>query len=49
MTEPYIIDNQRSLDVIERAINGIDDEIKLKTEQLNSMFATPTRNNHSPK
>ena len=49
MTEPYIIDNQRSLDVIERAIKGIDDEIVMKTEQLNLMLATPTRNNHSPK
>ena len=49
MTEPYIIDNQRSLDVIEHALNGIDNEIVMKMEELNSMLATPTRNNHSPK
>ena len=49
MTEPHIIDNQRCLDVIERAIKGIDDEILMKTEQLNALLATPIRNNHSPK
>ncbi len=49
MMEPHIIDNQRSLDVIERTITGIDDEIAMKMEQLNSMSATPTKCNHSPK
>ncbi len=49
MTEPHIIDNHRSLDVIERAIKGIHDELAMKTEQLNSMSATPTKCNHSPK
>jgi hypothetical protein len=48
MTEPHIIDNQRALDVIERGIKGIDDEINLSTEKLNEMLATPTRNNRSP-
>ena len=41
MTEPHIFDNQRCLDVIERSIK--------ENEQLNSLFATPTRSNHSPK
>ena len=49
MTESHIIDNCRALDIIERAIKGIDDEIAMKTEQLNLMFATPTKNNCSPK
>ncbi len=48
MTEPHIIDNQRALDVIQRGIKGIDDEINLSTEKLNGMLATPTRNNRSP-
>ena len=48
MTEPHIIDNQRSLELIERAIKGIENEIEQNTEQLNGMLATPTRNNRSP-
>jgi predicted nucleic acid-binding Zn-ribbon protein len=48
MTEPHVIDNERAFDALQRAINGIDDEIDLKTEQLNGMFATPTKNNRSP-
>jgi hypothetical protein len=48
MTEPHIIENQRSCDLIERAIKGIDDEIDSKTEHFNGMFATPTKNNRSP-
>jgi uncharacterized protein (DUF1800 family) len=48
MTEPHIIDNQKALDVIERAIKGIDEEINCETKQLNGMLSTPTRNNRSP-
>ena len=48
MTEPHVIDNEKAFDALQRAINGIDDEIDLKTEQLNGMFATPTKNNRSP-
>ncbi len=49
LTDPHIINNQNSIDRIERAMQGIDDEIVSKIEHLNSLLAKPTRNNKSPK
>ncbi len=49
LTDPHIINNQNSIDRIECAMQGIDDEIVSKIEHLNSLLATPTRNNKSPK
>jgi hypothetical protein len=49
LTDPHNINNQNSIDRIERAMQGIDDEIVSKIKHLNFLLAMPTRNNKSPK
>jgi hypothetical protein len=48
MLEPQFINNEAALARFEHTIQGIDEEIDMKLAQLNSMIATPTRNNLSP-
>ena len=48
MLEPQFINNEAAQARFERTIQGIDEEIDMKLAQLNSMIATPTRNNYSP-
>ena len=48
MLEPQFINNEAAQARFECTIQGIDEEIDMKLAQLNSMIATPTRNNYSP-
>ena len=48
MTSPNLINHQVAIDAIIHEMEGIDAEIASKTEELNSLLATPTRSNRSP-
>jgi TolA-binding protein len=41
-------ENQRTIDVLEREMKKIDDDIAMKMGEINGMSATPTRSNRSP-
>lgn len=49
LTEPHIIGNQGSVEIIQSEIQRIEADIELKKGQLNALQATPTKNNCSPK
>ena len=41
-------ENQRTIDVLEREMKKIDDDIAMKMGEINGVSATPTRSNRSP-
>ena len=48
MTMPGVLENQVIVDAIMQEIQGIEAEIALHTDQINTLIATPTKSNHSP-
>jgi len=49
MTTPGVLENQVIVDAIMQEIQGIEAEIAVHTDQINTLIATPTKNNRSPR